>query len=278
MASPGQCPKCGAVLAETGAATCPACGANVAAARTTPFAAAKIGIALFQIAAMATFGLVFKFQKIMIAMCGGFILIGTLFSSRLKPRQPSPAIAQKPLLHPVLFRVTSVAVALCSLVLFCIVLFGFVIFMNAWSGWQRYEGQRFHRTDFQVRQVYYQKHKGTPDMYASGTVEGDREWMTVRPYLHPAPQSEAELYERVPRGTSIPIYLFPDLKGRSRVRVVGEEPTAEDYHRNAMDALKYSLAGLALTAGILFVLVRLRRLCFDKTEPPLATTNPIRVG
>jgi hypothetical protein len=45
-------------------------------------------------------------------------------------------------------------------------------------------------------------------MYASGMVDGQREWIGLYPYLHPRPRNEAELDERVPIGTSIPIYLF----------------------------------------------------------------------
>jgi hypothetical protein len=86
-------------------------------------------------------------------------------------------------------------------------------------------------------------------MYASGMVDGQREWMGLYPYLHPRPRNEEELDERVPIGTSIPIYLFPELKGRSRVRVYADTPPAEAYHREAITAANYGLTGLAICRG-----------------------------
>lgn len=146
-------------------------------------------------------------------------------------------------------------------------LFGSVMFMNDWSRYQIYEGQPHHRADFEVTRVYYQKHpKGGADVYASGTVEGNREWIDLLPYLHTRPQGQAELEERVAVGTSIPVYLFPNLKGRLRVPVYNVVPPAEAYHRRAMAELNYGLLGLALDGGILFVLIRLRRLCFEESE------------
>jgi hypothetical protein len=114
--------------------------------------------------------------------------------------------------------------------------------------------------------VYYQRQpKGGIDVYASGTVEGNREWMNLLPYLHSTPHDQEELESRVPAGTSIPVYLFPDLKGRTRVRVFEQTPPAEAYYNAAKTALNDALLGLALTGGIIFLLVRLRRACFDQT-------------
>jgi hypothetical protein len=96
--------------------------------------------------------------------------------------------------------------------------------------------------------------------------------MNLVPYLHSMPHDEAELYERVPTGTSIPIYFFPNLKGRLRVQNFEPTPTAEAYHQNAIKALKYGLGGLALTGGIIFVLLRLRAGCFEKNETAFAAT------
>jgi hypothetical protein len=95
--------------------------------------------------------------------------------------------------------------------------------------------------------------------------------MSLRPYLHGTPRDEAELEERVPIGTSIPIYLFPNMKGRLRVEVYTKVPT-EVYHRAAMTALNYGLGGLAVAGAILFVLLRLRAACFENKESAFAAT------
>ena len=113
-----------------------------------------------------------------------------------------------------------------------------------------------------MTRVYYQKQGKGTDVYASGTVEGRREWMNLAPYVQVMPHGQSELEESVPVGTSIPIYLFPDMKGRSRVRVYQEVPTAESYHRAAMSALRNGLGCLAICGGILFLLLRLRAMCF----------------
>ncbi len=97
--------------------------------------------------------------------------------------------------------------------------------MNSYSSWQRYEGQSYHRADFEVTRAYFQRgSKGGISVYASGTVDGQREWMDLESYVPTRPRSQSELDEQVPTGTSIPIYLFPDLKGRSRVRVFAAIP------------------------------------------------------
>jgi hypothetical protein len=101
--------------------------------------------------------------------------------------------------------------------------------------------------------------------------------MDLQPYLKPVPRTEGELDERVPVGTSIPIYLFPDLKGQARVRLFDVVPPAEAFHRDAMHTLNSALRALALTAIVVFVLSRLRRLCFT-TPPDLANANTVQIG
>jgi hypothetical protein len=148
--------------------------------------------------------------------------------------------------------------------------------MNDWMHYRRYEGQTYRRSDFAVTRVYYQRQpKGGIDVYASGTVEGNREWMNLLPYLHSTPHDQEELESRVPAGTSIPVYLFPDLKGRTRVRVFEQTPPAEAYYKATKTALNDALLGLALTGGTIFVLLRLRRPCFDQTVTPLKGFPPI---
>ncbi len=231
----------------------------------------KLWIAAFvQFAFMATFMLVFRFPKIMIAFFGVIIVLGTALSGWAKQRQLAPRPPQGPLSHATLFKVLSLGVAFCSLVLFSTLLFGFVIFLNNWNDWHRYQGQPHHRTEFVVAQTYYQRgSKGGVDAYASGMVDGQREWMSLRPYLPTVPRNEAELDEQVPVGTSIPIYLFPAMKGRSRVRVYSVTPPAEAYRRTAMNAVDYGLGGAALSAAIIFVLIRLRKMCFAEADSPI---------
>jgi hypothetical protein len=225
----------------------------------------------------ATFMLLFGFPKIMIAIMGALILIGTGLAPWLKAKQVPPTQApQKPLSHPVLFRIVGFSIALCSVAFVATLLFGFVIFMNAWTRWHQYEGQKYHQSDFQVSRVYYQKHtKGGADVFASGTVEGQKEWMSLRPYLHTMPHDQAELESRLQPGTSIHIFFFPDLKGRARVQVLDDVPPAEASRRNAMSTLSYSLSGLAAAAGLIFLLSRLRRYCFVESNPAFPG---VRVG
>ena len=233
--------------------------------------------ALVQFAFMTTFMLVFRFPKILIAFFGVMIVLGTTLTGWAKRKQLAPRPPQRPLSHPTLFKVLSLGIAFCSLVLFSTLLFGFVIFLNNWNDWHRYQGQPYHRTEFVVAHTYYQRgSKGSVDAYASGIVEGQREWMGLRPYLTTVPRSEAELDDQVPVGTSIPIYLFPAMKGRSRVRVYSDTPPAEDYRRTAMNAVNYGLGGAVLSAAVIFVLIRLRRMCFAETDSsiqPLAASQ-----
>jgi hypothetical protein len=230
-------------------------------------------MALIQIAISTAFMLAFRFPPVMIVIFATVILIATAFSKQLKRRPAQATIPQQPVSNPVLFRILSIGIALCSLAFVGILLFGFVIFMNSWSRWQQYQGASHHETDFLVTRVYYQTHtRGGPDVFASGTVDGKKEWMNLVPYLHSFPHDQFDLDSRVPVGTSIPIYLFPTLKGRARVQVVGGVPPAEANHRTAMAAVNYGLVGLALAAGIIFVLVRLRRACLEKSDVTFATT------
>jgi hypothetical protein len=223
------------------------------------------------------FMLVFGFPKIMIAVVGGMILVATVISSFVKPSATGRrVIPLKPLSHPVLFRVVGIGIALCTLAIVSILLFGFVIFMDGWTKWHQYEGQPFHRSEFQVTRVYYQKQSKGYSVYASGMVDGQREWMSLQPYLHTRPRSQQEVEERVPVGTSIPIYLFSGLKGRARVELYQATPPAEANHRAAISAANDSLSGLAIAGGVLFLLTRVRRVCFvpdDSALQPAGLTS-----
>jgi hypothetical protein len=245
---------------------------NMLGTRIPPRTGAKIWIiALIQFAIATIFLLVFRFPKIIIVFFGVMIVLGTALSAwaRTRPALPRPT-PQPPVAHPVLYKIVSLIIAICSLAFFATLLFGFVIFINNWNDWHRYQGQPYHVSTFLVTRTYFQRvGKGGIDAYASGTVEGNREWMNLRPYLNTIPRSQEELDEHVSAGTSIPIYLFPEMKGRLRVRVYNDTPPAEAYHHAAMNALNYGLGGLALCAAMIFVLSRLRRMCYVKTEPAI---------
>jgi hypothetical protein len=268
MASQRQCSKCGLYLSDNSLAACPQCGANIVA---LPTVTRWIG-ALLQVGVSTTFMLVFGFPRIMVAIFAGLILLGTFVSSRLKPRVAGAHVSPlRTILRPTLYRVLSIAIALSTFAVIVIALFGFVMFMNSWDRWHRYEGQAYQRSEFQVVRAYYQTHtKGGPDIYASGTVDGQREWMDLRQYLHTLPHDQNELDARAPRGTSIPVYLFPGLKGRTRVQMNNGVLPSESSQREAMVTLKYGLGSLSVAGFLLLVLIRLRRECFVEAEPALS--------
>ena len=255
-----NCPKCGFDLSNATSAICPACNTPILG---IPKAGRWIAAAV-QIALSTTFMLVFKFPKVLIAVFVGFIVVGTALSTVIKPRPVgAPAPPQRPVSNPLVFKILSIAIALASLAMGCILLFGFVMFMNSWQRWHQYEGHPFQRTDFVVTKAYYQTHtRGGPYLYASGTVEGNKEWMSLRPYLKFVPHSQEELDTQVGAGTVIPIYFFPDMKGSVRVQVLSDLPPAESGRRAAMHTLRSSLNGLAVTAVILFLLIIMRRTCY----------------
>lgn len=261
------------------------CGAPIP--RSTPAAnplapsGAKIWIiALVQLSFATTFMLVFRFPKIFIAISAVMILLATAFSSRRRPAQISPRTApQKPLSHPVLFRVLSLAIALCFFAILCCVFLGTPMFLNAWTRWHRYEGQPCHRSDFQVANVYYMSHtyaRSGPDFAASGTVDGNREWIDLRPLLHPLPHDQGELQAAIPLGTSIPIYFFPKLKGRARVQPYQDGLPSDVNHRMAMTVLTDGLGVLALSVGMMFLLIRARRICFVEESSAVPATSELR--
>lgn len=215
---------------------------------------------------MTTFMLLFRFPKRMILYFGAFILLATAISSLLKTRQAQLRPAQPAQVsRPILYRVLSGFIGLGVFVLFAILLFGSVMFLNAWSRHQDYEGQRFERADFIVKQAYFQRgSKGGISVYASGTVYGQNEWIDLESYVRP--RNNDELQERVPPGTSIPIYHFPVLKGRPRNQVYSETPPAERYHRNMMAVLSKGLPALFLTAAFVFLLIRVRKSCVREQD------------
>ena len=268
-----KCAKCGLDLTDPSEMKCPVCGSSLA-----PSLGGKIWVvALFQIVMATTFMLIFRFPKPMIGVGIVFILIATGLSSYFKtnPRATRP-VPQSSISQPVLFKLLSIGMALSAFALFATLLFSFVIFMNAWNTWHQYAGLAHHETDFIVTRAYYQvRSRGAIDVYASGTVEGQREWMSLMPYLHTRPHDEDELDERVPVGTSIHVYFYPALKGRLRVVVFNGIPPDETNHRLAMRTLNYGLIGIAVATGLIFLLSRLRRACYadDATASLSATAS-----
>jgi len=218
--------------------------------------------------------LIFGFPRFMIVIFGALILLATALSGWAKAKSIAASSApQRQLAHPTLFQILGLGVAVFSLAFVVFLLFGFVIFMNSYSSWQKYEGQSYHRADFEVTRAYFQRgSKGGISVYASGTVDGQREWMDLESYVATRPRSQAELDEQVSAGTSIPIYLFPNLKGRSRVRVLQRIPPADAYHRTAVEALEYGLGGVLLSGIVVFVLLRLRASCYEEKEGAFAAT------
>lgn len=221
----------------------------------------------------SAFVFIFRLPRFMI---WGFVAIGLIGGLTARFVKPTPTVSlpvrQKPVARPVLLGVTTAGIVLCSLALICIFFLGLPAFLNSWTEWHRFEAQPYHRADFEVTKVYYQRQRGGPDLYASGVVEGNREWMSLRPYLAGSrPRSQEELEEFVPSGTIIPIYLFPGMKSRLRVRVLSEGLPAEPAHRMAIQVADYGLLGLALSGGLIFLLIRIRRMCFAEESASVAS-------
>lgn len=259
-----NCPKCGLDLSTATSPLCPGCGIPTFVLSRKR----KWIVAAIQIALSMTFMLVFGFPKFMIVVFVALIVVATAVSMFIKPR-PVGALAppQRPVSNPLVFKILSVAIVLASFAMGCILLFGSVMFLNSWQRWHQYEGHPYQRTDFVVTRAYFQKHnRGGPYLYASGMVEGNKEWMSLRPYVKFVPHSQEELDTQVGAGTVIPIYFFPDMKGHARVQVVSDLPPAEAGRRAAMGTLHSSLNGLAVTGVILFLLILLRRTCYIDRE------------
>lgn len=224
---------------------------------------------MIQFALAAGFMLAFHFPRPFIFFFAVFIFAGTLLSTRLRsPQTAHPKTPPAPQTPAAKF--LGIAIGMCGFLFLSVLLFGFVMFMNSWSAWQRYQGQSYHATTFQVVRVYYQRttgsHGGSTYIYASGMVEGKKEWMSLLPYLKTKPQSQDELESMVPAGTMIPIYLFPELKGQTRVELIGPLPPAEANRKQAMYVLNRGLTILGVLGVVIFGLVRVRRSSMESTE------------
>jgi hypothetical protein len=189
--------------------------------------------------------------------------------------RPSPCQLSAP---PISVILLNLAIAILGLGFFACLLAGFVTFINAHNAFKRVQGQPYHATTFQVTRPYYQKSAGMhgPDVaaYASGMVEDQKEWMDLIPYLKRVPrdrvpQNQAELNDSVPPGTVIPIYLFPDLKGQSRIQVIDALPPGEASRRTETWVLRRGPVALAAMGALILPLLRVRRFCASHATTPL---------
>ena len=95
--------------------------------------------------------------------------------------------------HPVLIRIVDLGIAFFVALFMMILVFGLPFFLNNRAQSQAYAGQNFHVSNFTVTQVYYQPRRGPhgvdniPSLLAKGTVEGNVEWMNLRPYVPAQP-------------------------------------------------------------------------------------------
>jgi hypothetical protein len=159
--------------------------------------------------------------------------------------------------------ILNLSIAILGLAFLACLLFGFVTFINAHIAVKRVQGEPYHATTFKVIRPYYQKSAGThgPDVavYASGIVEGEKEWMSLLPYLKRDPGDQAELDDSVPPGKLIPIYLFPNLKGQSRIQVIDVLAPGEANRRTERWVLRHAPVALAVLGALILLLLRIRR-------------------
>lgn len=165
--------------------------------------------------------------------------------------------------RPISATLLGLTIAILGLAFVTCLLLGFVRFMNAYMAVKRVQRQPYHATTFHVIRPYYQKSAGMhgPDIavYASGMVEGQKEWMDLVPYLKRAPNDQTELNRWVPPGTVIPVYLFPGLQGQNRVEIIDVLPPGEASRRTEMRVLRHVPLALAALGVLIFVLVQIRR-------------------
>jgi len=142
-------------------------------------------------------------------------------------------------------------------------IFGFVTFLNAHIAFKRVEGEPYHASTFQVVRPYYQESAGIHgphvSIYARGIVEGREEWMNLVPYLKRKVRGQRELNYWAPPGTAIRIYLFPNLKGQSRIQVIDVLPPGEASRRTAAWVLWRVPLALVILGALIFLLMRIRR-------------------
>lgn len=267
MSGVKQCAKCGVLLPEDSGQKCPLCGTAIAA----PARRNLWRNALIQVVFSTTFMLLFRFPRVLIVAFSGLILLFTALASLLRPKAAAASVRMpsRPAKHPALVRLLEGAIALCAVVGVSIALFSAVILANAWMRWQQFKGLTYHQTEFRVVRVSIERPstaRGSPVLTASGLVDGEQEKMNLRPYLRMMPYDQSTLEQMVPAGTSIPVYLFSGLKGKMRVQLNNGPPPAEAASQAATSVVRNGCLGLAMCCGVLFVLIRLRRMCLAEPE------------
>ncbi len=263
MVAPHQCPACGFEFGNFPDTTCPQCGKKFL--RPVSFSPWLVG--MVQVVLVIGFMFAFQFPRPMIVFFGLASFLFAVFG--LRPRRSALATL-KPLPGPVSSQPMSVVllnltIAVLGLGFLACLLFGFVTFINAHNAFKHVQGQPYHATSFQVIRPYYQKSAGMhgPDVavYASGIVEGEKEWMNLLPYLKRVPRDQAELNDSVPPGTAIPVYLFPNLKGQSRIQVIDVLPPGEASRRTETWVLRRAPVALTVLGTLILLLLRIRRSC-----------------
>jgi hypothetical protein len=271
MAAAHQCPACGFECDSLPNLSCPQCGRKFlrSSGSFLPWLAV-----LAQVAVVTGIMFTFHFPRPLIVFFG----LAAFFSAVLGLRRRwSASPTSKPFPQPLSSQPIGVilidlAIAILGLAFLCCLLFGLVALLNAHNAIERVQGQPYHATTFQVTRPYYQRSAGMhgPDIaiYASGMVEDKKEWMNLAPYLRraprdPLPQNQAEVNDLVPPGTVIPVYLFPNLKGQSRIQVIDVLPPGEASRRTETWVLQRAPVALAVLGGLIFLLVRIRRFCLS---------------
>jgi len=146
--------------------------------------------------------------------------------------------------------------------------FGLVFYENSASRAQLYKGAPYHATTFRVTFVQYMwvgGNGGHTEATATGIVEGQEETMNLMPHLSRTPRNQGDLMKMVPRGTLIPVYLFPTLQGRSRIQSIREVPTEEWYRACTTWASNRALPWVGVI-GILTVLLALARFSLSRNR------------
>lgn len=266
-----RCSVCGFESDNFPDFTCPQCGKKLLS--SSPFSPWIVVVA--QVIVTTGFMFIFHFPRPVIIIFG---LIVFLFSALgLRRRRNGFATRKSPPLplssQPASVVLLGLAVAVLGIVFVACLLFGSVALINSYNAVARVQGQPYHATIFQVIRPYYQKSAGMHgpyiQVYASGMVEGDKEWMSLIPYLKQVPHNQAELNDLVPPGTEIPVYLFSGLKGRSRIQVNDGLPPGEASRRTETWVLSHVPLALVVLAVLIFLLVRIRRSCVAPAAQPM---------
>jgi len=260
MATAQKCFACGFEADNFPESACPQCGKKVApSVQVSPWLRALVP-ALLVTAITMTFHLprgVVAILALAAFLAGGF----SGRSGRSFPLQ-GDSEPQIPSRRPLAAQLLSLAIALCCVAFALALMFTFLVFMGSWTDWEHTQGQSYHATSFRVIQVYFeQPTKGPPQVFASGTVEGKKEWMDLLPYLKRVPRNQGELQALVPAATVIPVYLFPGLKGGGRVRIIDSADPAAADHQRAVGAFLFGPVAMAALALLVSVLARIRRYC-----------------